>query len=71
MTSAIGLPDDSAAGVRVGTNEAVRWGITDEHMPELADLFARAWHTNGDLGQIAADVTAFRRRFTDIGYCTP
>ncbi len=70
LTSAIGLPDDAAAGVRIGTNEAVRWGIGTDHMPELADLFARAWHTDdAGLPAIADDVTNFRRRFTQVRYC--
>jgi glycine hydroxymethyltransferase len=69
LTSAIGLPDDAAAGVRVGTNEAVRWGMGADHMPELADLFARAWRAADDATALASEATAFRRRFTDIHYC--
>jgi glycine hydroxymethyltransferase len=70
LTSAIGLPDDAAAGVRIGTNEAVRWGIGADHMPELADLFARAWHTDdAGLPAIADEVTVFRQRFTQLRYC--
>jgi glycine hydroxymethyltransferase len=68
LTSAIGLPDGDGAGVRVGTNETVRWGMTGEHMPELADLMARAWHADGDPDALATEVSAFRRRFDEIGY---
>jgi len=70
LTSAIGLPDDAAAGVRLGTNELVRWGMGAEHMPDLAELIARAWHSPRDIRQVADDVTDFRRGFTSIGYCT-
>ena len=67
LTSAIGLPHDDAAGLRIGTNETVRWGITTDHMPELADLVARALVAD-DPSTVAADVTAFRSRFTDLHY---
>ncbi len=69
LTSAIGLPDDAGAGVRVGTNEAVRWGMGVEAMPELADLVARAWSAAGDPESVATDVTRFRGRFTELRYC--
>lgn len=69
LTSAIGLPDDAGAGVRVGTNETVRWGMGPDDMPELADLFARAWHAGDDPSAVASDVTEFRRRFTTIHHC--
>ncbi len=67
LTSAIGLPDDAGAGVRIGTNEIVRWGMTALDMPELADLVARAWRADTP-GPIAAEVTAFRGRFNDLHY---
>jgi glycine hydroxymethyltransferase len=68
LASAIGLPHDPAAGVRIGTNEIVRWGIDTRHAEELADLIAQAWHAD-DPAALAADVSAFRSRFTTIGYC--
>jgi glycine hydroxymethyltransferase len=67
LTSAIGLPHDVGAGVRLGTNEAVRWGITTGHMPELASLIARAWRAD-DPTSVAADVSAFRTRFQRLRY---
>lgn len=42
LTSAIGLPDGADAGVRIGTNELVRWGATEADMPDLAALIADA-----------------------------
>jgi glycine hydroxymethyltransferase len=65
LTSAIGLPADPAAGVRVGTNEVVRWGMTAGEMAELGALFARAWEGGGD-GALAAEVTTFRSRFDEL-----
>lgn len=70
LTSAIGLPHDEGAGVRVGTNEAVRWGMDGDHLAEIADLFARAWHADGaSLGKIGGQVSAFRRRFDSLQFC--
>ena len=68
LVSGIGLPHDAGVGVRVGTNEIVRWGVTGEYLGELAGLFAAAWHAD-DPGRVADEVSAFRRRFTEIGYC--
>ena len=69
LTSAIGLPDDAAAGVRLGTNELVRWGMVPDDMADLADLFASAWTERADANRLARDVTDFRRRFTGLHYC--
>lgn len=69
LVSAIGLPHDVGAGVRVGTNEIVRWGITGANLAELADLLAGAWHADDPTG-LAGEVSAFRRRFTELRYCT-
>ena len=43
--------------------------MTSDDMPELADLFARAWHDRTDLAAIGTDVTTFRRRFTHLRFC--
>jgi glycine hydroxymethyltransferase len=55
-------------GLRFGTPEIVRWGMGPEHMPELAALIQRALVGNEDEARIAADVTAFRRRFRQLHY---
>ena len=64
LASAIGLPDGS--GLRLGTPEIVRRGMTAEHMPELAELIARA--LTGEPAPVAADVTAFRGRFSGVAF---
>lgn len=74
LTSAIGLPDDAGAGVRIGTNETVRWGMGTDAMPELAELIERAWSVDPSAGEpdvagLAGAVTAFRSRFTELRYC--
>ena len=76
LISAIGLPHDAGAGVRVGTNEAVRRGMGVDDMPEVADLMARALAVHDDetsagddvLAAVAAEVSALRRRFTGVHF---
>jgi len=65
LACAIGLPGgDEWSGLRLGTPEIVRWGMTASDMPELASLLVRGLH--GDAATVAADTTAFRSRFTDL-----
>lgn len=66
LTSAIGLPGDAAAGLRIGTNEITRWGAAPPDMDELADLVGRALRETPE--HVAPAVTAWRRRFTDLHY---
>ena len=52
----------------LGVPEIVRLGMTPEHMPELAGLVARALIGNETAAVVAADVTAFRRRFEGMKF---
>ena len=65
LTCAIGLPHDLDAGLRIGTNEVVRWGMTTTNMAELASLIARGLQ---DPEATAGDVAAMRSRFTDLHF---
>jgi glycine hydroxymethyltransferase len=67
LTSAIGLPHDVDAGVRIGTNETVRWGMLADRMPELAGLIDGAWNAD-DPGAVAVDVTEFRAQFQQLHF---
>ena len=49
-------------------NEIVRWGMTPADMPELAALIARGLIGNDAPESVAADVTAFRQRFSQLHY---
>jgi glycine hydroxymethyltransferase len=70
LTCAIGLPGgDEWSGVRFGTPEIVRWGMTVEDMPELAALIAAALHDRA--GDVAPRTTAFRSRFTSLHHLAP
>lgn len=70
LTSAIGLPSGLDAGLRVGTNEIVRWGAAADDMETLAELMARALAAEdpATVTAVAADVTTFRRRFPTLHY---
>ncbi|HYA72192.1 MAG TPA: aminotransferase class I/II-fold pyridoxal phosphate-dependent enzyme, partial [Roseiarcus sp.] len=72
LSCGIGLPieavDGDMNGLRFGTPEIVRWGMSVDEMPELAALIARALRGNETSERVAADVTAFRRRFNEIHF---
>jgi glycine hydroxymethyltransferase len=67
LTSGIGIPGrDGMAGLRLGTPEAARWGMTSADMPELAALIADG--LQGDPAAVAERTTAFRRRFDRLHF---
>ncbi|MEM7685867.1 MAG: aminotransferase class I/II-fold pyridoxal phosphate-dependent enzyme [Pseudomonadota bacterium] len=70
LACGIGLPwpevDGDLNGLRLGTPEIVRRGMTTEHMPELAHLISRALY--GIPEEVAPDVTAFRQRFQGLHF---
>ncbi len=72
LACGIGLPiagvDGDMNGLRLGTPEIVRWGMTADDMPELASLVARGLRGNESGAQVAADVTAFRQRFRELRF---
>jgi glycine hydroxymethyltransferase len=72
LTSGIGLPiapvEGDMNGLRFGTPEIVRWGMTEKDMPALAALIARGLRGNEPAETVAADVTAFRRRFKTLAF---
>lgn len=71
LACGIGLPIDQVAGdlngLRIGTPELVRWGVTKDHTPELARLISRALTTN-DPNSLAKEVREFRAQFTDLHF---
>jgi glycine hydroxymethyltransferase len=67
LTCAIGLPDRAVmAGLRLGTPEVVRWGMTEADMTTIAELVARA--LSGDPRAVAAETTALRRRYDTVRF---
>jgi glycine hydroxymethyltransferase len=65
LACAIGLPGgDEWSGLRLGTPEIVRWGMTAVDMPELADLIVEG--LRGDPLVVAPKTTQFRSKFTSL-----
>ena len=66
LTCAIGLPHDESAGLRFGTPEITRLGMTPADMPELAELITAGLRSAP--GDIAARSSAMRRRFQTVQF---
>ncbi|HUG83589.1 MAG TPA: aminotransferase class I/II-fold pyridoxal phosphate-dependent enzyme [Euzebya sp.] len=62
LTCGIGLP--TGEGLRLGTPEIVRWGMTPADMPQLADFIARGLLE--DAAAVAPEVTEFRSAFRTL-----
>lgn len=75
LTSGIGLPIDEVAGdmngIRLGTPEIVRWGMSSTDMPELASYIAEVLTGIRRPELVAADVTSFRQRFSKLHFVRP
>ena len=72
LSCGIGLPIETIEGdmngLRMGTPEIVRWGMTAADMAPLAALIARGLRGNDAPEDVARDVSAFRRRFSRMHY---
>ncbi len=67
LSSAIGLPMiGDGAGLRFGTPEITRMGMTVEHMAELAGLIAEGLH--GEPLAVASRTSELRRRFEGVHF---
>lgn len=71
LACGIGLPVDPLAGdmngLRLGTPEITRWGMTPDDMPRLASLIMRGLEGN-DPDAVAAEAGAWRRSFDRVGF---
>jgi glycine hydroxymethyltransferase len=72
LACGIGLPLEAVAGdvngLRIGTPELARIGMTVQDMPQLAQFIARGLDDQQDPALVAAEVTAWRRRFTGVHF---
>ena len=72
LSCGIGLPLPEVAGdvngLRLGTPEIVRFGMTEGDMPELAGFIAEGLNGSRPADAIARDVTAFRQRFKTLHF---
>ncbi|MEQ9608569.1 MAG: DegT/DnrJ/EryC1/StrS family aminotransferase, partial [Kiloniellaceae bacterium] len=71
LACGIGLPiapvEGDLNGLRIGTPELVRWGVTEADVPELAKLIARALHTDAP-ESLAPETAALRGKFDRLHY---
>lgn len=72
LSCGIGLPLPEVAGdvngLRLGTPEIVRFGMTAADMPELAGYIAEGLNGSRAAEAVAKDVTAFRGRFRELHF---
>ena len=72
LSCGIGLPLPDVAGdvngLRLGTPEIVRFGMSEADMPELAGFIAEGLNGSRPTEAIARDVTAFRQRFRTLHF---
>ena len=73
LASGIGLPVAPVAGdlngLRLGTPEIVRWGVTKIDVPEIAHLVSAALRSN-DPRALAGDVAQLRSRFDKVHFAS-
>lgn len=71
LACGIGLPVSEVAGdmngLRLGTPELVRWGMTKADAPRLAELIARALMGNNPAG-MRDEVSAWRQEFRNVHF---
>lgn len=71
LACGIGLPIDPVEndlnGLRIGTPELVRWGVTVKDIPEIADLVAQALNSNAP-ETLAPKVAALRKTFDKVHF---
>jgi glycine hydroxymethyltransferase len=72
LACGIGLPIEPVSGdlngLRLGTPEIVRWGMTPDDMPQLAALMGRLLVKGETPEALAGEVTAFRRQFQRLHF---
>jgi glycine hydroxymethyltransferase len=72
LACGIGLPtppvDGDVGGLRVGTPEIVRLGMTEADMPVLASFIARGLDPDVEPGTVAAEVTEWRTGFSGVHF---
>lgn len=74
LTCGIGLPIAEVGGdlngLRIGTPEIVRFGVTVKDVPEIAALLARALRSN-DPAALASETATLRKTFQTLHFINP
>src|SRR5205823_657218 len=72
LACGIGLPlpeiDGDVNGLRMGTPELVRWGMTSEHMPQLARFIADVLLRRKAAEEVLPAVSEYRRQFSKLHF---
>jgi glycine hydroxymethyltransferase len=72
LACGIGLPIDPVEGdtngLRIGTPELARLGMTKVDMPALASFIARGLDPETDPATVAPEVTAWRKQFSGVHF---
>jgi glycine hydroxymethyltransferase len=72
LTCGIGLPispvDGDMNGLRMGTPEIVRWGMTSKDMPQLAQFIEGVLERTRPAREVAKEVAEFRGRFSTLHF---
>ena len=72
LSCGIGLPMEpipgDVNGLRLGTPEIVRWGMTPEDMPDVARFLARVLIQGETPEKIASEVTEFKHKFNRLHF---
>ena len=72
LTCGIGLPiaelNDDLNGLRMGTPEIVRWGMTPKDMPQVARFISDVLMEKRSAQSVAPEVAAFRAQFTKLHF---
>jgi len=68
----IGLPlpsvDSDLNGIRIGTQEITKFGVTESAMDEIARLMKRVMIDGEDPGSVRPDVIAFRKPYQHLAF---
>ena len=72
LSCGIGLPmpevDGDLNGLRMGTPEIVRWGMTAKDMPQVARFIGDVLTGRRSAQSVAPEVAAFRSRFSKLHF---
>ena len=69
LSCGIGLPISPVNdGLRMGTPEIVRWGMTAKDMPRLAQFIEEALERARPAGEVGQEVAEFRGRFSTLHF---
>ena len=60
---------DRPSGLRIGTTEVTRWGMTEPDMAHIAELMADVLYGRRRPEHVREDVMALRRSFPQLQYC--